>query len=168
MTWNKASCAGSCLALLQRTLDRYPPVGAYKLDGEKGIAYIRWKPESNFDLISIKRIYQSVGFGFGIGDVMVKVRGVVIKKGKDFLLKSLGDNSTFRLLGPPHPGTTNFNSTGSWQSYPLTADQRSQLQLGYQDHLVVEVSGGIFYNQFDYPMIITQDIKFTNKLGTEK
>lgn len=167
MTWNKATCDGTCVSLLRKNLDRFNAVAAYKMEPEKGIAYLRWMPEANFDLISIKRIYQSVGFGFGVGDVMVKVRGVIERKGNDYILKSLGDGTKFRLLGPPHPGQTSFRSTGSWQSYPLSPDQKRQLQEGYANHEVVEVFGGLFYNQWDLPMIITQNIQFPDQLPAE-
>lgn len=167
ITWDKSQCDVTCVNLLEKNLNNFSPVAAYDLNPEKGIGYLRWMPTAPFNLIAVKRVYQSVGFGFGIGDVIVKVRGVLEKKGNAFIVRSLGDGTRFRLIGPPNPSTTTFHSTGSWQSYPLTPDQRSKLQEGFLGHQVVEVYGGIFFTEYDFPMIITQQIRFPDKLPNE-
>lgn len=168
ITWNNTLCSGDCVSLLERNLDHYNAVAAYNVNPEKGIAHLRWMPDAKFDLLSIKRVYQAVGIGFGIGDVMIRVRGVVVRKGNDYYLRSLGDGTKFRLLGRPNPSQTAFHSTGSWQSYPLSNEQRNKLQQAYSNHYVTEVAGGIYNIEFDMPMIITDQIQFDNLLDSEK
>lgn len=164
MTWNRLQCETTCITVLKNTLNKYPPVVSYKIDGPKGVAYLQWNPESQFELATIKRVYQSVGFGFGIGDVIITVRGVIEKKGKDFILRSIGDNSRFRLIGSANPSKTSFSSTGSYLSYPLSAELRKQLEEGVSQKFVTEITGGLYNTQFDYPMIMIKDLSFPNKL----
>ena len=101
VSWNSAICNAHCAELIEKNFMNLQELDQVNVDPGRGVANLRWNPETPFSYAPIRTSMAMVGAK--INDIRVRVRGVVREEGKDVALYSLGDNTRFLLVSPIRP-----------------------------------------------------------------
>jgi hypothetical protein len=101
ISWNTVMCNPKCAQLIEKRFKELKEIAEVNVNPGNGVAKLKWKPDSQFSYITVKRVMQMVGAG--VNDIHVRVRGKVRAEGKKIVLYSLGDNTRFQLVSPIQP-----------------------------------------------------------------
>jgi len=131
----------SSYALLEKQLKAIPQILDVQLDQNTAVASIRWKPNVPFSFSQINLASRSAGAN--LDNVLVTVRGTVEEVGTSYQIRSLGDNTIFKLLGPYETGPGQVAARETTQGRKLTPEQKQKLQAAQAENLVITVTGSL-------------------------
>lgn len=160
--WNSGICKEGCIHLLEKQLDRYEPITNYEINQEGGMATLQWDARVSFDWRKLNTTWRKIGLS--VYPVNMVVRGTLSKKGKYYYLDSIGDNVSFRLLGPKQELKNRYVARGSIENYPLEGNLLTKIEEGSKEHLAAVVSGEFFLFNFTEYNLIVHSIKFPGKI----
>jgi len=140
--WIAQECTDACIQNLAQRFLSIPGTAELLMNGGQGQAVIRWKPYAPFSFDSINSAMRLAGPR--IKDIRFKVRGTVIGSGGNYVLRSLGDNTQFVLLGPVQPSTTQYVQQYSMESHPLSAESLQRFYDAQRNNVVVTIEGPLY------------------------
>lgn len=156
MKWNAALCLNNCVPLLARQLSYVKNLADVQLNDRAGVAVMRWKPNYPFSYEPFNLATRTVGVR--IEDFRLRVRGTINQNGDNFFLVSMGDNTSFLLLGPATslPGRYIPKNIAS---HPLSPIMRERLALAAQRRDVVIIEGPLYQPLTYLLMLIIAQMK---------
>lgn len=158
--WTSMLCLQSCIDLLGNEFSRMPSVADVAMDPRAGTAVLRWRPEAPFTYQAIGAVMSKVGLA--IQDMRVRVRGTVIP-GVSPILVSIGDQTSFVLLGPIEPSRIDYTVTQNPQAHTLSPQLRAQLLQAANEQRVVVIEGPLFEPERSPPLkLIIENIQILN------
>lgn len=152
LAWNPEICRNLCIGPLQRQLEGVAGISQMTLNGENGTADLLWKPNVPFSIAPLNTAARVIGLR--LRDIRVRVRGTVQRSGNDYHLVSIGDNTSFLLLGHVPPATGTFFPR-NFASHPLSAGNIAQLDEAISRDVVVTVEGPLFaFERFTLSLMV--------------
>lgn len=143
VTWTAQLCEHGCQASLYKYFQAIRGVADVDINGPNGTATLRWKPNQRFSYAPIDAAMRMVGPS--IRDIRVKVRGTINRRGRSFSILSLGDNTSFELLGIPLPHMRNDTAIeNSLYTREMDPQRFNQLQAAQQAADTVVIEGPLF------------------------
>jgi len=163
ITWSPGLCQQTCGQGLQRYLSEIPGVAQVDINLTSGSAKMRWKPNQPFNFSYIDHATRVVGLP-RILNSRIKVRGTIQRSGDTFNLISLGDNTSFLLLGTTQPTPGRYEIQTSLYNRPLSEAIKNRLLESQRQHQVVTIDGQLFepVRQIN-PVIIVENITVEKK-----
>src|ERR1700722_10027152 len=128
--WQPGTCPMSCAQLLGTQFQKIPGVAEILMNQPGGHVELRWKPNFPFAYQQVKSAMQAAGPG--IRDIRVKVRGTVHFDQQTASLVSVGDNTTFFLLGQLQAKQNQLAVYYNVESHPLSQATLTRLVEGAQ------------------------------------
>lgn len=157
MSWNALLCLNYCIPALQNQLSYIENLSDLQINSRAGTAVMRWKPNYPFSYEPFNLASRTIGIR--ISDFRVKVRGTIKHQQDNFYLVSIGDNSTFLLIGPIRAEPGRYIIKSNIASHPLSPDLRRQLQISSAKQEVVEIEGPLFEPQRFWLVLEVEQLK---------
>lgn len=158
MKWNALECLDVCIPTLQQQLDNIINVTDLQINPRAGTSVMRWKPNYPFSYEPFNLATRTVGIR--IADFRMKVRGTINRQQDNYYLVSIGDNTSFLLLGPIRAEPGRYIIRQNIASHPLSPKLRQQLLLAANNGQIVEIEGPLFEPLRYLLMLIVEQIKF--------
>lgn len=150
LEWDNIACQNSCAELMQRELSKVKDVTNVSVSQQNGMATMQWKAQKRFSFPSIDSAVKKVGLH--IKAFRVTVRGTISEKNKKFYIHSIGDETTFNLLGSAtdNPDKNRYIPQQSRYNRPLTEEQKEVLRTAIDQEQIVVIEGPI-YSPYQFP-----------------
>lgn len=158
MKWNALACLDICIPTLQQQLGYINNVTDLQINARAGTAVMSWKPNYPFSYEPFNLATRMVGNR--IIDFRMKVRGTVYRQQDNYYLVSVGDNTSFLLLGPLRAETGRYIIWSNIASHPLSPKLRQQLLFAAENGQIVVIEGPLFEPLRYLLMLIVEQIQF--------
>lgn len=158
--WNPANCNPGCAEKLAQNFQKIPGVANIQMNIAQGSVDFAWNPAIPLNFSPINAAFSLAGPS--IDDFRVTVRGVLSSQGSTFSLNSIGDNTSFLLLGAlqQQPGRYTVPYSYNPVNYPLDASLIQQFTMAAQQQQPVIVSGQILAPERSPPwMLIVRNVQ---------
>lgn len=144
--WNSPLCPDSCIQNLHKQFEQIKGVSEISIDQSAGQAVLKWKVNQPYAFQPINIAMRMVGLT--ILDYRIRVKGRIFIDGKTFKLLSIGDDTTFVLLGPINNMNLNQQSIEfSAQNRQITGDLKEKLLAAKKANAAVTIEGVLFEPQ---------------------
>lgn len=161
MKWNALECLNVCIPTLTEQLQFIPNIDNLQINARAGTAVMRWKPNYFFSYEPFNLATRTVGIR--IADFRMRVRGTINHQYDNYYLVSLGDNTSFLLLGPLRAEPGRYTIQHNIANHPLSPELRRKLLTAANNNLVVEIEGPLFEPLRYLLMLVVEQIKFDDK-----
>lgn len=157
--WRGLSCNLTCAQKLERRFLKIPGVSSVTLNAINQSAVLSWAPNQPFTFQAINLAMRSVGPT--LDQLRVTVRGKILMQNNQFSIVSIGDNTSFLLLGPYAPPAGTVRQFLRKAYYPLSAQLQTILKEAARTGRVVIIEGQIFQGHRAPPlMLIIATVQF--------
>jgi hypothetical protein len=163
--WQPETCPMNCAQLLASQFQKIPGIAQIIMNQPGGHVELRWKPNFPFAYQQVKSAMQAAGPG--IQDIRVKVRGTVHFDQQTASLVSLGDNTTFYLLGQVQANPNQLSVYYNVESHPLSQEILTQLVDGAKKNQIAVIEGPLFEPwRYPYMWLMIDKLQFVDSTGT--
>jgi hypothetical protein len=140
--WTALNCLDACTRTVINQFRRLGGTAELIVSQQGAQASVRWKPYAPFRVDAIVAVMSSAGLRSS--DIRVRVRGTIMRSGRALVLRSLGDNTMFILLGPAEASMTRYVPENSLDAHPLSPEMTQQLLAAERDSVVTVIEGPLF------------------------
>jgi hypothetical protein len=161
ISWTAQECLTSCVKGLNDQFRKIPGVAEISINQGAGQATLHWQPNASFSYYPIKIAMQLIGLS--INNLKVRVRGTIVSdSATTFRIVSIGDGTSFTLLGIPAVQRNQFSAQYSAQNRQLSPDMIAQLAQAQQNEQIATIYGPLFEYWRSPPMyLIIENIQFS-------
>lgn len=162
--WTQGTCKGSCVRLVDHQFQRIPGVAEVEVNENAAIATLKWKPNQPFNYRQVEAAMSMVGLDIEV--ITVAVRGTIVQAGQNFRIVSVGDNTSFNLLGTLTPEMSQQVIQFNAENLTLSTSQKEQLLQGMEKHEVARIEGPLFMPERSPPdpyRLIISSLRFIPK-----
>lgn len=166
MKWNAQLCLNICIPTLQQQLSNIENITDIQINPRAGTAVMRWKPYYPFSYEPFNLATRVVGIR--IADFRIKVRGTVIQTEDNFYIVSVGDGTTFLLLGPIQAIPNRYIVQQNIASRPLTPEMRLKLLNAAYTKQIVEIEGPLFEPLRYWLALIVEQLRILDESSMDR
>lgn len=142
LRWTPGQCSASCARALTDQWNRLEGVASVQMDQNAGQAILTWRPNAIF---SYPRLHAATAMvGIYLKEIRLTVSGTITHNAQIISLVSLGDGTTFQLLGPLAPSSSGQTIVASPASHPIPPYLHEQLLAAESNQQVVTIEGPLF------------------------
>lgn len=162
VVWRAKNCDQSCEERIVERLEAASQIESASVIPGAGQAVVKWKPDTPFSYSPLNIAMRRVGPSIQM--VQMVVSGKVRDDGKNIILTSTGDNSSFTLLNPVGAQDVGIAVQGTTRGRELPEDLKNRLIQAQKNGQIVTVKGNLF-NPFRAPpqMLIIESTQFSDK-----
>lgn len=142
LSWRARNCDESCEAKIKERLLDIDEVSEVTILPGSGQASLKWKPDAPFSYSPLNIAMRRVGPS--LQQVRLVVTGEAKMDGKDVLLISAGDNTTFLLLGPTEQQEVGIAVQGTTRGRELPQSTVDRLMEASREDKPVTIKGPLF------------------------
>ncbi len=162
VTWNSIMCNVKCGELIEKKFMALKELDQVNVDPSRGVANLKWNPETPFSYTPIKTAMAMVGAG--VNDIRVRVRGVVVEEGRNVALYSLGDNTRFLIVSPLRPELGRQTVLPHPSLRELSPELRDRILRDAEQDKIMVIEGPLYKPSRSPPlMIVTERIQVEKK-----
>lgn len=140
--WIAPKCIGTCITRVTDLFRQLNGTAELIVSQPEGRVSLRWKPYAPFRTDAITNTMSAIGLRSQ--DIRLRVRGTISRRGRSFILRSMGDNTKFILLGPPPVSMSLFIPTRSIETHVISPELQQHLAHAERYFVVVTVEGPLF------------------------
>ena len=152
ITWTSALCADQCVKELIHYFSLVPGVAGVQIDQPGGRAIVRWKPNIPFTYQSMDTVTRLVGLYQN--EIRVRVKGQISHNLQQMKITSVGDGTSFNLLGPVTPSKTQYVEENNAENRKLSPEMTNKLLDAENNSQLVTIEGPLFLPERSPPMQI--------------
>ncbi len=168
LTWDNRQCLEGCTQLINKQLSKLKEVASVTTSQQNGIATMQWKTGVPFTFKPVNDAIKRVGIH--VETLRIKLRGTIVQKNRKFYIISLGDETTFNLLGTASddPSKNRYVIQTSRFNRPLSDEQKKMLTDAMKNKLTVTIEGPI-YQPYQFPPLdlIIENISVSQPVNYE-
>lgn len=161
--WGNVLCQDSCIRTVTNQIRRLNGAAELIVSQPDAQVSIRWKPFTPFTVDSIRSVMSASGLRFE--DIRVHVRGTIVRSGRAFVLRSIGDNTSFILIGPAQASMTITVANNNLDAHILSPELQQQFADAERDSVVTVVDGPLFTRMRQAGIYLIVERATFNRLG---
>jgi len=142
LRWTAGQCSSSCIRGLTDQYNKLAGVSSVQMDQNAGQAILTWRPNVIFSYPQLQAATAMIGIF--LQEIRMRVTGTITHDDQNFALISIGDGTTFQLLGPLTPSSSGMTIIANPATHPLPPYLQEQLLTAENNQQIVTVEGPLF------------------------
>lgn len=163
LKWDPLVCFASCNTQLAQQFQKIPGVADMRFNPDMGQVTLIWKPNMPFSFAPLNNALRYVGPKL-LGNT-ISIRGTIERRGNDYYIRSLGDNTLFQLLGALKYEQNRYTIEHSVYNHPIEGNTKMQLDDAMLKHKIAKVDGYLFEPQWMTLRVVITNMNFEQPAG---